>query len=230
MKDTKALIPAELIESKIYLIRSMKVILDKDLAQLYGVETRVLNQSVRRNFERFPADFMFALTRDEIMRISQIVISPDIKFSKNVCAFTQEGVAMLSSVLRSKRAVLVNIAIMRTFIKLRLTLFDNKDLRRELEEMKRETNDLFQIVFETLDQLLAVETRPRRKIGFTAKEKRAAYAVKQNTGKQTGREKCVSRINLAGCMKFLSCFFLSIKPEHNIIFMLSGQMIMSINC
>ena len=143
MKDTKALIPAELIESKIYLIRSMKVILDKDLAQLYGVETRVLNQSVRRNFERFAADFMFALTRDEIMRISQIVISPDIKFSKNVCAFTQEGVAMLSSVLRSKRAVEVNIAIMRAFVKLRQMLFDNKGLRRELEEMKRTIDDRF---------------------------------------------------------------------------------------
>jgi hypothetical protein len=85
---------------------------------------------------------------------------------------------MLSSVLRSKRAVLVNIAIMRTFVRLRQMVLGNKELRQELEEMKRQTNDRFQIVFETLDHLLAVEDRPKRKIGFTAKEKRAAYSVK----------------------------------------------------
>ena len=161
---------------------------------IVGLPDNVVKESKDRiNAAIKNSDFMFPLNREEVMRISQIVISSDIKFSKNVCAFTQEGVAMLSSVLRSKRAVLVNIAIMRTFIKLRQTLFDNKDLRREFEEMKRETNDRFQIVFETLDQLLAVEARPRRKIGFTAKEKRAAYAVKQKEGKAT-REKCVPRI------------------------------------
>lgn len=89
------LVPVELIENKIYLIRGHKVMLDRDLAQLYGVETRTLNQAVRRNIDRFPQEFMFALNREEIMRISQIVMSSDIKFSKSVRAFTQEGIAML---------------------------------------------------------------------------------------------------------------------------------------
>jgi hypothetical protein len=101
----KTLVPIELIASKIYLIRGIKVMLDRDLAELYDVETRVLNQAVSRNLERFPEDFMFSLTREEIMRISQIVTSSEIKFSKSVRCFTEQGVAMLSSVLRSKRAI-----------------------------------------------------------------------------------------------------------------------------
>ena len=120
------LVPIELIASKIYLIRNMKVMLDRDLADLYGVETRVLNQAVSRNIERFPEDFMFSLTREEIMRISQIVTSSEIKFSKSVRCFTEQGVAMLSSVLRSKRAIQANIQIMRTITKLREALIDNK--------------------------------------------------------------------------------------------------------
>lgn len=103
------LVPIELIASKIYLIRGIKVMLDRYLAELYGVETRVLNQAVGRNIERFPKDFMFTLDREEIMRISQIVTSSEIKFSKRVRCFTEQGVAMLSSVLSSKRAVQVNI-------------------------------------------------------------------------------------------------------------------------
>lgn len=102
------LIPIEKIESKIFIIRDQKVMLDKDMAELYGVETRVLNQAVKRNINRFPEDFMFALNRDEILRISQFVIS--LKFSKNVLVFTEQGVAMLSSVLNSERAILVNIS------------------------------------------------------------------------------------------------------------------------
>ena len=99
------MISVERIERAILLIRGQRVMLDRDLAALYGVETRVLNQAVRRNVERFPSDFMFHLTRDEIMRISQSVISSDIKFSKQVHAFTEQGVAMLSSVLNSPRAI-----------------------------------------------------------------------------------------------------------------------------
>ena len=104
-----AAVPMERITSKIYLIRGQKVMLDRDLADLYEVETRVLNQAVTRNKDRFPGDFMFELTRKEIMRISQIVTSSKIKYSKMVHAFTEQGVAMLSSVLRSERAVQVNI-------------------------------------------------------------------------------------------------------------------------
>jgi len=99
------IVSIEEIAGKIYLIRGIKVILDRDLAELYGVETKVLKQAVRRNIKRFPPDFMFALTRDEIMRISQIVTSSDIKYAKRVHAFTEQGVAMPSSVLRSERAV-----------------------------------------------------------------------------------------------------------------------------
>ena len=171
-------LPIERIASKIYLIRDTKVMLDRDLAELYGVETRVLNQAVSRNMDRFPEDFMFSLNREEIMRISQIVISSEIKFSKRVRCFTEQGVAMLSSVLRSKRAIQVNIQIMRTFTKLREALIDNKDLRKELEDLKQITEERFRIVFETLDQLLVVENKPKKKIGYTAKEKQKAYGKK----------------------------------------------------
>src|SRR5829696_4906979 len=123
-------IPDERLEKAIFLIRGEKVMLDRDLAELYGVETRTLNQSVRRNLERFPPDFMFELTRDEIAGISQFVTSSSLKFSKRVTVFTEQGVAMLSSVLRSKRATAVNVEIMRTFVKLRELLTSNVELAR----------------------------------------------------------------------------------------------------
>jgi len=115
----KELVPIEIIENRIFLIRNKKVMLDRDLAELYGVETRVLNQAVARNLERFPCDFMIVLTREEIRNISQIVICSKIKHAKNVNVFTEQGLAMLSTVLRSKRAIEVNIQIMRAFVKLR---------------------------------------------------------------------------------------------------------------
>lgn len=147
MKD---IIPLELIEKSIYLVRGQKVMLDRDLAELYGVETRALNQAVRRNSDRFPADFMFSLSRKEIVNISQIVISSEgkkdtLKFSKNVFVFTEQGVAMLSSVLNSARAVQVNIAIMRTFVKLREMMATHKDLARKLEELEKKYEGQFQI-------------------------------------------------------------------------------------
>jgi len=111
MKTNKSLIPTERIETLILTVRGQKVLLDRDLATLYGVETRVLNQAVSRNSERFPADFMFELMRDEIMEISQTVTSSNLKFSKRVTLFHEQGVAMPSSVLRSRRAILVNIEI-----------------------------------------------------------------------------------------------------------------------
>jgi hypothetical protein len=112
MNEQLVTVPIERIEKAIFIIRGEKVMLDRDLAELYGVETRVLNQAVRRNLERFPPDFMFELTREEIMEISQIVTSSSVKFSKRVTALTEQGVAMLSAVLRSKRAILVNVEIM----------------------------------------------------------------------------------------------------------------------
>ena len=163
------IIPLEAIERRILLIRGQKVMLDRDLAQLYGVETRVLNQAIRRNIDRFPADFMFTLTRDEIMRISQIVISSShetIKFSKNVMAFTEQGVAMLSSVLNSKSAVQVNIAIMRVFVKLREMIASNKELSRRLDKLEKKYDVQFKVVFDAIRELMTPPEPKRRRIGF----------------------------------------------------------------
>src|SRR4030095_1094472 len=119
MKSSSLSHPSERIEEAIFMVRGERVMLDRDLAVLYGVETRALNQAVTRNRERFPKDFMFELTRQEILGISQIVTSSTLRFSKRVTAFTEQGVAMLSSVLRSKRAIQANVEIMRTFVRLR---------------------------------------------------------------------------------------------------------------
>lgn len=149
-----------IIEGKIYMIRGHKVMLDRDLAQLYEVETRVLNQAVRRNIDRFPDDFMFKLTREEIMRISQIVTSSEnpgsktLKFSKSVMVFTEHGVSMLSSVLNSPMAVQVNIQIMRTFAKLREIMTQHKDLARRLDGLEKKYDSQFKIVFDAIRQLM----------------------------------------------------------------------------
>ena len=163
----KELIPEEAIERRIFLIRGQKVMLDKDLAQLYGIQTKVLNQAVKRNIDRFPQDFMFSLTREEIKRMSQFVTS--LKFYKNVNAFTEQGVAMLSSVLRSKRAVQVNVAIMRAFVKLRQILSNHKELAYKLKELERkiEKHDTeIKDIFEAIRQLMRPSEEPKRKIGF----------------------------------------------------------------
>jgi len=176
MHKDVALVPSERIERSILLIRGQKVMLDRDLAQLYGVETRVLNQAVRRNIDRFPEDFMFPLTREEIMRISQFVISSvhpgvkTLKFSKNVMAFTEHGVAMLSSVLNSPRAVQVNIQIMRTFAKLREIISQHKDLARRLDELEKKYDAQFKVVFDAIRQLMMPPEPKRRPIGFRVKE------------------------------------------------------------
>jgi hypothetical protein len=177
------IVPIENIATLIYHIRGQRVMLDRDLAELYGVETRSLNQAVGRNLDRFPEDFMFELTRDEITRISQTVTSSRIKYSKRVLAFTEQGVAMLSSVLRSRTAIQVNIQIMRAFTRLRQMIFDNAELRKEIEELRGETEDKFQIVFEALDQLLAHDEKPKKKIGFRAKEKKGEYGEVESSFK-----------------------------------------------
>ena len=167
--NTIALIPDDIIENKIFFIRGKKVMLDRDLAVLYGVETRTLNQSVRRNKSRFPVDFMFHLKNQEMkIWMSQIVISKSEKKSlrRKPAAFTEQGVAMLSSVLRSKRAIQVNIQIIRTFTKLRELIATNKELREKIEKMERTYDQQFQVVFEAIKQLLAPPAKPTRKIGF----------------------------------------------------------------
>ncbi|MFQ6081941.1 MAG: ORF6N domain-containing protein [Candidatus Aminicenantia bacterium] len=128
----------ELVEKKIYLIRSHKVMLDSDLAELYGVETRVLLQSVKRNISRFPSDFMFQLTVDEFNNLRSQIVTSKSRGGRRYrpYVFTEQGVAMLSSVLRSERAIQVNIQIMRTFVKLRKILASHKELARKLEELE----------------------------------------------------------------------------------------------
>jgi hypothetical protein len=174
-KDSKKSgLPTEIIFRKIYLIGGQKVMLDRDLAELYGVETRILNQAVTRNADRFPNDFMFPLSRAEIERISQIVTSSKIKFSKNVRAFTEQGVAMLSSVLRSKRAIQVNIQIMRTFTHLRNMLASHEGLKSKIEAMEEKYDGQFRIVFEAITQLIEEDEKPKKKIGYL-KESQAKY-------------------------------------------------------
>lgn len=166
MTANTKLVPIRTVENLIYLVRGQKILLDRDLAALYGVETRVLNQAVRRNAERFPQDFMFPLEREEIMRISQTVISSKLRFSKNVLAFTEQGVAMLSSVLNSPRAIQVNIEIMRTFVRLRQLLSSNAGLARKLALLERTYDRKFKIVFDAIRELMTQPAAPRREIGF----------------------------------------------------------------
>jgi len=172
MKD---IIPVELIEQKIFLIRGQKVMLDRDLANLYGVETRVLNQAVRRNIDRFPTDFMLSLTREEIRNLSQIVISPGIKHAPNVFTFTEQGVAMLSSVLNSKKAVQVNIQVMRAFVKLRELIASNKNLAKRLDELEKKYDSQFRIIFDAIRELMLPPAQKKKKIGFIARERKAVY-------------------------------------------------------
>jgi phage regulator Rha-like protein len=162
------MIPKEVLESKIFLIRGQKVMLDRDLAALYGVEVKVLNQSVRRNIERFPADFMFKLHSEEWKTIlrSQIVTSKRGGRRYAPYAFTENGIAMLSSVLNSPRAIQVNIQIMRTFTRLRELLASHADLRRKIEELERRYDGQFRAVFEAIRELMAAPARKVRRIGF----------------------------------------------------------------
>ena len=177
-KENGLTIPDELVMNKIYLIRNQKVMLDSDLAELYQVETKALNQQVKRNLKRFPADFMFQLTTNEwdVMR-SQFVTASQNK--RNITAspyvFTEQGVAMLSSVLKSDRAIEVNIQIMRIFTKIRQILFDNTDLRLDIEKMKKKFDKQdknMEIVFRYLDELLEKKENPieRNKIGYKTSE------------------------------------------------------------
>ena len=159
-----AIIPIERIASKIYVVRGQKVMIDKDLAELYSVKTKVLNQAVKRKIRRFPKDFMFSLTREEIASMSQIVTSSDtLKFSKNVNVFTEQGVAMLSSVLNSNKAIQINVSIMRAFVKMREYLSTHKQI---LEKLKKHDEN-FVIVFKVLKQMAEKPVKKQgKKYGF----------------------------------------------------------------
>src|SRR2546426_637900 len=164
-----SLIRVEAVANRIYMIRGQKVMLSIDLAELYGVEPKVLIQAVKRNVARFPEDFMFQLSHEEFQNLkSQIVTSSWGGIRRaNPYAFTEQGVAMLSSVLRSKRAVHVNIAIMRAFVRLRELLNTHKELARKLAALERKYDAQFKVVFDAIRELMAPSPLPaRRQIGF----------------------------------------------------------------
>lgn len=169
MSLSKIVIPQERIENRIYLLREKKVMLDSDLAQLYGVTTKALVQAVKRNSFRFPMDFAYVLTWKEFMDLrSQIVTSKMVRGGRRYLpyVFTEQGIAMLSSVLTSRRAVMVNIQIMRAFTKLRELMMTHKDLQRKIEDMEKKYDHKFQIVFEAIKRLLEPPEKKREPIGF----------------------------------------------------------------
>ena len=168
MKDKYAIIPIERIEKWIFLIRNQKVILSIDLAELYGVEPRVLVQAVKRNIKRFPDDFMFHLTNQEFANLkSQFVTSSWGGLRRSMpYAFTEQGVAMLSSVLNSERAVQVNITIMRAFVKLREMIASHKDLAKQLNALEKKYDAQFKVVFDAIRKLMTPPDKPRRRIGY----------------------------------------------------------------
>ncbi len=172
MPPSKSLIPVERIEKLIYLIRGHKVMIDSDLAELYGVTTGALNQALKRNIDRFPEDFAFQLSSEEFAAlISQFVISKTGRGGRRKLpwVFTEQGVAMLSSVLRSKRAVQVNIQIMRAFVRMRQLLSSHKELMEKVQAMEKKYDKQFKTVFQAIYQLMKEEEKPKRKIGFKTK-------------------------------------------------------------
>jgi hypothetical protein len=171
-KESSLVVPDEVVMNKIYVIRNQKVMLDIDLAGLYQVETKVLNQQVKRNLKRFPDDFMFQLTQSEFENLkSQFVTSSWGGKRKLPLVFTEQGVAMLSGILNSDRAIAVNIQIMRIFTRVRQMLTDNTELRLDIEKIKKKLDNQdknMEIVFRYLDELLEKKENPvpRTKIGY----------------------------------------------------------------
>ena len=165
----------QIIQNKIFEIRGQRVMLDFHLAELYHVETRVLKQAVRRNIERFPDDFMFELTKEESNKqinigVSQSVISPDYNIGiTKIFAFTEQGVAMLSSVLRSKIAIEINISIMRAFVLMRKMITEYEDLRQRIEQLEVETNMQYNDIYQALTELASKkesEEKPHKPVGY----------------------------------------------------------------
>jgi hypothetical protein len=181
MSDDASIIPVERVEQSIYLIRGHKVMLDRDLAALYGVETKALNQAVKRNADRFPSDFVFRLSGDETKELVTICDRfLTLKHStSNPLAFTEQGVAMLSGVLRSPRAVDVNIAIMRTFVKLRRMLESSEELSRKLAELESRYDEQFRVVFEAINELMIPPEPRKNPIGFHVREEPGVYIVRK---------------------------------------------------
>ena len=177
-------ISVETIQEKILFIRGVKVLLDRDLAQMYGVETKQLKRAVRRNSRRFPRDFMLELTKEEYDSLrSQFGTLKRGEHSKYMpMAFTEQGVAMLSSVLNSEKAIEVNILIMRAFVKIReMVAVVHKDLLRKINEMEMKYDHQFRLVFEAIKALMKEEEKPKRRIGFQIEEPKAKYKIKNSS-------------------------------------------------
>jgi len=170
-KKKASLVPKERIEQSILLIRGHKVMLDNDLAAMYGVETKALTRAVKRNIDRFPEDFMFQLNSAEFEDLRRHFGTSSSWGGRRYppYAFTEQGVAMLSSVLRSPRAVEVNIEIMRTFVRLRQMIASHADLARKLAALEKKYDEQFKVVFDAIRQLMAPESKKRRPIGFHVK-------------------------------------------------------------
>jgi len=187
MTADKGLVPIELIQSKIVVLRDEKVMIDRDLAELYSVETKQLKRAVRRNIDRFPADFMFELTREEYNSLRSHFGTSSWGGTRYLpMAFTEQGVAMLSSVLNSKRAIEVNIAIMRAFVQLRKITSSQKQLARKLQEIEARLEDHDEsigAIFEAIQQLMIPPEEPRKRIGFEVKERKGRY------GKRTRKKR-----------------------------------------
>ncbi|HZI55030.1 MAG TPA: ORF6N domain-containing protein [Chitinophagaceae bacterium] len=175
-KVVKVFTDSEIVE-RIFIIRGQKVMMDKDLSEMYGVEVKVLNQSVKRNLSRFPVDFMFQLTQYEWENLkSQIVTSSWGGVRKLPFAFTELGVAMLSSVLRSERAIQVNIQIIRVYTKMKQILLDNKDLWMKIEKIEQslvKKDEEVKAIFKVLKKLLSQDDQPRNVVGFKIPKKRS---------------------------------------------------------
>jgi len=168
MSKTDALVPQDGIERMIFLIRGLRVMLSSDLAVLYGVEPRALVQALKRNIRRFPPDFMFQLTNQELesLKSQNVILNPWWLKRALPYAFTEQGVAMLSSVLKSERAVLVNIEIMRAFVQLRQLIHSHADLVRKIESLEKKYDSHFKIVFDAIRELMKPPVSKNKKIGF----------------------------------------------------------------
>ncbi len=190
MATDGSLVPADRIESAILFIRGQKVMLDRDLASLYVVPVKVLNQAVKRNPERLPEDFMFQLSMDEArewwkhvttsrLRSQFVTLKRGQHIKYRPFAFTEHGILMLSSVLRSRRAIDVNIAIMRTFVRMREMLASNAELTRRLDALERKYDAQFRIVFEAIREILKPPDKPKRPMGLQVREKMGSYQVRR---------------------------------------------------
>ena len=180
-KKELSILPYETVVSKIYLIRGQKIMLDRDLAELYGVETRVLKQSVKRNISRFPVDFMFEMTKYELenWRSQFVTSNSDLMGLRHLpFCFTEQGVAMLSSVLNSERAIKVNIEIIRAFTRIRQVLTENTELRLAIEKLEKKTDNNsknIELVFQYIDELTQKRKsqKPRKQIGYKLPKKKS---------------------------------------------------------